>query len=146
MSSEDLQQFNQLLTQNGYRVTGAREATFRLLLSPEPQTMSQLLDKAKPHVDRVSVYRNIDLFEKLGIVHRVYVGWKYKLELTDLFMSHHHHLSCLGCGMVIDIEDEQHVEDFIQKVAQRFNFVPKRHQFEVEGYCQNCQQKPALAS
>ncbi|MGH7249577.1 MAG: Fur family transcriptional regulator [Minisyncoccia bacterium] len=141
MSSDDIRQFRQVLIDNNYHVTKAREATFKLLVSPEPQSISQILAKAKGVVDRVSVYRNIGLFEKLGIVHRIYVGWKYKLELSDQFVAHHHHLSCLNCGKVIDIEDEKHIDDFIQEIAGRFGFRPRRHQFEIDGYCEDCKIK-----
>lgn len=138
MSNNDLNSYKQILRTNGYRLTNAREVTFKLLISPEPQSISQILIKAHGQVDRVSVYRNIEVFEKLGIVHRIYVGWKYKLELSDEFMAHHHHLSCLECGKIIDIEDEQHINDFIQEVAEKFGFKPRRHQFEIDGYCAQC--------
>lgn len=138
MSSDDITQFNQILTENRLHITNAREATFKLLISTEPQTISQILNKAKGVVDRVSVYRNIELFEKLGIVHRINIGWKYKLELSDQFVAHHHHLSCLNCGKIIDIEDEKHIDEFIHEVSEKYGFNPRRHQFEVDGYCIDC--------
>lgn len=141
MTTDDITNFKNILSENGFRVTDAREATFKLLISPEPQSISQILSKAKGKVDRVSIYRNIEVFEKLGIAHRVYVGWKYKLELSDDFITHHHHLSCLECGKIIDIEDEKHIDDFIEEVAKKFGFKPRRHQFEVDGYCKDCQKK-----
>lgn len=140
MSSDDINHFRQTLTDNHSHITNAREATFKLLISPEPQTISEVLAKANGLVDRVSVYRNVELFEKLGIVHRIYVGWKYKLELSDEYLAHHHHLSCLNCGKIIDIEDEKHIDDFIKEVADKFGFLPRRHQFEIDGYCKDCQQ------
>lgn len=141
MSSDDLNNFQQIITNNGYRLTDAREKTFKLLVSPEPQSISQILVRANGSVDRVSVYRNLELFEKLGIVHRIYVGWKYKLELSDMFVSHHHHLSCLDCGKITDIEDEKHIDEFIERVAAKSGFTPRRHQFEVDGYCKECKNK-----
>lgn len=138
MSSDDLKNLKDILSRNGYRMTAAREATFKLLVHPEPQSIHEILLKTNGAVDRVSVYRNIELFEKLGIVHRIYMGWKYKLELSDEFIAHHHHLSCLKCGTVIDIEDEKHIDEFINRIAGRSGFLPRRHQFEVDGYCQDC--------
>lgn len=138
MSVKDLQQFQKILTDNKYRHTKSREDIFALLMSPEPQSVRDLLEKSKGSVDRVSLYRNLELFEKLGIVHRIYIGWKYKLELSDQFVSHHHHLSCLKCGSVIDIEDEKHIEEFITQISSKFGFTPRRHQFEIDGYCKNC--------
>lgn len=98
MSSEYLVQFKKTLAAGNHHITTARLTTFNLLISPEPQSIAEIQAKAKGAVDRVSIYRSIDLFEKLGIVHRIYVGWKYKIELSDQFMAHHHHLSCLGCS------------------------------------------------
>jgi Fe2+ or Zn2+ uptake regulation protein len=145
MTSDDIALFKKILTDNGYHVTKAREATFKILVSSEPQSMSEILRKAEGTVDRVSVYRNIDVFEKVGLVHRIYIGWKYKLELSDKFIGHHHHLSCLKCGKVIDIEDEKHIDQFIQDIAHTFGFQPRRHQFEIDGYCSDCQAASANA-
>lgn len=139
MTDTNMTQFTRILANNGYRLTAARQKTFQLLANPEPQSIRDILVKADGAVDRVSVYRNIELFEKLGIVHRIYIGWKYKLELSDAFVAHHHHLSCLRCGTVIDIEDEQHIDDFIHNIADKFGFAPRRHQFEIDGYCKQCQ-------
>lgn len=144
MSTEDISNFRKIVSSNGYRITDAREATFKLLVSTEPQSIREIIAKAKQNnVDRVSVYRNIELFEKLGIVHRIYIGWKYKVELSDEFMAHHHHLSCLGCGKIIDIQDEKHIDRFVEDIANSVGFKPRRHIFEVDGYCKNCQKVKA---
>lgn len=140
MSTDDVKTFKHILSENGYRLTDARVATFKLLMSIEPQSVNQLLKKAAGKIDRVSLYRNIEVFEKLGIAHRIYIGWKYKIELSDDFVAHHHHLSCLSCGKIIDIEDEQHIDEFIEEVTNKFGFKPRRHQFEVDGYCKDCRQ------
>ena len=147
MSIDDMKRFQAVLSSHQYRVTHARETTFKLLLNPDPQSMRELIHKANGEVDRVSIYRSVELFEKLGIVHRIYVGWKYKLELSDEFIAHHHHLACLTCGKVIDIQDEKHIDEFIDMISKQFNFTARRHQFEIDGYCENCskQRDPGIA-
>lgn len=138
MSTDEITKLKSILAKNGYSLTQAREQTFKLLLSPEPQSMAELLAKAKGSIDRVSVYRNVDVFEKIGIVHRIYIGWKYKLELSDQFVGHHHHFSCLNCGKMIDIEDGAAIENFVSTMSEKFAFTPRRHQFEIDGYCKDC--------
>lgn len=138
MKKSDIQRFEAILKKNNNHLTKARLVTFSLLFSPQPQTIQQIQAKAKGKIDRVSVYRNIELFEKLGIVQRSYVGWKYKLELSDKFLEHHHHLNCLNCGRIIDVTDEEAIEKFIDYLADEFDFKPIRHHFEVDGYCSNC--------
>lgn len=140
MSHSEHDLLQKVLTKHGYSLTKARAAVFALLIAPAPQSMSEIVKKAAGKPDRASIYRNIALFEALAIVHRIYIGWKYKLELSDDFLAHHHHLSCLQCGKVIDIHDDARVEAFIKSVAQQFGFAPRRHQLEVDGLCADCQQ------
>lgn len=139
MDTSNKLKFRQILTDNSYRVTSARIKTFDLLLSDQPQSINQILTKATGNVDRVSVYRNVGLFERLGIVNRIYIGWKYKLELSDDFMDHHHHMVCLKCHKVIDIGDEKHIDRFIRSIAKKSGFMPRKHIFEIDGYCADCQ-------
>lgn len=138
MTNNNIVKFEQIIKASGYRSTRARRDAFKLLMNAEPLSIGQLLRKSKGNMDRVSLYRNMELFEKLGIVHRIYIGWKYKIELSDSFIEHHHHLSCLSCGKIIDIEDEKHIDSFIEQVAKDFNFKPRKHLFEIDGYCKAC--------
>lgn len=138
MITDKMAALKKTLTDNNYSLTKARMTIFTLLDSDEPQTISQIISKAKGRVDRVSIYRNIELFEKIGVVRRIYIGWKFKLELSDIFVDHHHHLTCLGCAKTIDIKDEKHIDDFIVGITDNFGFKPIRHQFEIEGLCKDC--------
>ncbi len=127
-----------LLKQQEFSVTKQRLLIFNALVGQEPLTMGQLIKKIAGRIDRASVYRTIALFEHVGVTQRLNIGWKYKIELTDKFSDHHHHLSCLKCGKVIDIGDEKHIDNFINEVAAKFGFDPRKHQFEVDGYCEKC--------
>lgn len=138
MSTSDYEKLNHILKAGGHRTTQARRLIFQLLVGSDPLSIGQLLKKAGDKIDRVTLYRNVELFEKLGIVHRIHIGWKYKVELSDAFIEHHHHLSCLKCGKIIAIEDEKHIDEFIEKLANKFSFTPRRHQFEIDGYCLHC--------
>lgn len=129
--------FTALLKTSGQSVTTARLRIFEALLGQEPMSMHQLIERVGD-VDRASVYRSIELFEHLGVVQRLNTGWKYKLELTDKFNDHHHHLTCSGCGKTIDM-NEADLEELIGKIAARHNFRPASHQIEVQGLCADCQ-------
>jgi Fur family ferric uptake transcriptional regulator len=131
--------FRQILKDHGYSVTEARMAVFKALVGQEPMSMHSLIGLAV-EVDRASVYRAIDLFEKLGIVQRLNTGWKYKIELTDRFNDHHHHISCTECGKTVAM-NEQELEQFIEALARQHGFALKSHQIEIQGVCTNCQIK-----
>lgn len=132
-----LQELRQHLKQHGQSLTKPRLAVFMALRGHEPQTMQQLVARC-PGVDRASVYRTIALFEQLGIVQRLQIGWKYKLELTDTFSHHHHHLTCLKCGRIISFDESDDLENELRRIAATNNFVVQSHQLEIQGLCPNC--------
>lgn len=128
--------FIRLLKKHNQSITKPRLAVFDALLGKEPLSMHALAEQVR-EADRASVYRTIDLFERLGIVQRLNTGWKYKLELTDKFADHHHHLTCTNCGRTIAM-NETELEETIARLAVRHNFKPTAHQIEIQGLCDNC--------
>lgn len=138
-TSQDI--FARLLKEHGYSLTKARMAVFLALIGQEPLSMREVVLQARG-VDRASVYRAIDLFEKLGIVQRLNTGWKYKIELSDRFAEHHHHLTCKQCGRTVAL-NEQQLEQFIENLAVEHGFRPTGHQIEIQGICADCQTKKA---
>lgn len=134
---EPLEQLKKTLRNNGYSLTNPRQIVFDALQGAEPQTMQQVV-KSCPEVDQSSVYRVIDLFIQLGIVQKLQMGWKYKLELSDEFHDHHHHLTCLRCGKIVPFEEGQEFEKYLQVIAKQHDFVAHEHQLEIQGLCSSC--------
>jgi Fe2+ or Zn2+ uptake regulation protein len=129
-----------LLKKHGYSITDQRLMIFNLLLGQEPLTMRELIERTNNHIDRASIYRIIGLFDQIGVTQRLNIGWKYRIELTDKFAQHHHHLTCLACHKVIPINQKE-LEDFINQLASAQEFTPIEHQVEIQGYCKSCSQK-----
>jgi Fur family ferric uptake transcriptional regulator len=136
---EPLNELRNTLKSHRQSLTGPRQLVFKALEDKEPQTMHQLVAACSGHIDRASIYRTIALFEKLGIVQRLQIGWKYKLELSDRFSHHHHHLTCTGCGATIALPEDRLLEDRLRSLASALHFKAGDHQIEVRGLCQNCQ-------
>lgn len=130
------QEVIQLLKSQGFSTTKTRRAVIQTLLRTQPATIAHLID-ALPQVDRATIYRTIDLFVDLGIAKRVSAGLEQRIELGDSFQEHHHHLTCLRCGRVIDIHTPE-IEHAIEQTAINNVFRPIRHDLEISGYCSNC--------
>lgn len=118
--------------------TKARTVVFSALDGQEPMTMSELVKRVGNNIDRASVYRTIKLFEELGIVHKLQIGWKYKLELSDDFHDHHHHIACVKCGKIFPIHEDERLELLIHSLAKSQNFKLLTHQLELRGICATC--------
>jgi len=137
--AEPLEQLRNTLKEHEQSLTRARRIIFGVLQDQEPQTMRDITAACAGRVDRASVYRTISLFERLGIVQRLQIGWKYKLELSDAFHRHHHHLTCRQCGRTFALPEDNDLEQRLKLLAHRQNFQMQGHQLEIQGLCQNCQ-------
>lgn len=135
---EPLEQFKTALKHQGQSLTRARLAVFNALQDKEPQTMREVVAACGGQVDRASVYRTIALFERLGIVQRLQIGWKYKLELSDSFHHHHHHLTCTNCGRTIPLPEDRQLEARLHTLSRSQDFTMKGHQLEIQGLCADC--------
>ena len=130
-----------LLKKNGSSLTKPRKVVFDLLLNQKPQSLQVIIGRAKDRVDRATVYRTMELFEKLGVVNRLNIGWKYKYELSDIFLEHHHHFYCSNCGKSYDLPANPMLETMIDTVAAKSGHSPRGHQLEIYGLCSDCQRR-----
>ena len=126
-----------LFSDHKLRLTKPREAVFELLKKADRPLSHVELMSASPDMDKVSIYRTIETFIRLGIVTSVPHGWKQRYELAAPFRPHHHHFLCLQCDMVEEIESDQ-LEKMIQIFAQYQGFKVTGHTFEITGLCKKC--------
>ena len=132
------QRFRNLLKDQGYFVTRPRLQLFKVMQERSALPLKELI-ALLPDQDPVTVYRTVNLFEKLGILNHLRLGWQSKLELSDLFHRHHHHFTCLNCGTVIDLPEDTTIERRIHDIALHYQFTSSDHILEIRGLCQRCQ-------
>ena len=130
------------LRTHNVRSTAARRAIFATLQdASEPLTLQEIAQKTKS-ADRASIYRTLELFEKLRIVSIVLIGWKKRFELAAPFKSHHHHIYCERCGRVVSI-DSPSLEKLIKTISEQKGFHLHQHTLELSGICKNCEKRLA---
>jgi Fe2+ or Zn2+ uptake regulation protein len=129
--------FIELLKQHDFSLTTPRKIVFEVLYSYGLQTMAQLISRSKG-IDRSSVYRTIDILERIGAVARIPQGFKYKVELSEKFLPHHHHIVCSTCGKQADIELTR-LEELLAKIAADNAYTLQSHKVELQGICSRCQ-------
>src|SRR3990167_5197190 len=132
-----LETLKNLLSDSGHSITNTRILTFGQLLKLSPISAAELAANC-PSVDRATTYRTLELFEKLAIVKRIWLGFKSKYELADRFDPHHHHLACLNCHQVTTVHDAA-LEQRLSQVAKANGMKAVDHQVEITGYCRHCQ-------
>ncbi len=94
-----------------------------------PISASDLLKKIK--VNKTTIYRDLDFFVDTGLIQEVFFGdRKKRYELKDL--EHHHHLICLNCRGVTDVNIKE-----VFNTPKNFKVI--KHNLEFFGFCANCQ-------
>lgn len=126
----------------GARLTPLRERVYEILLNQESAIGAyDLLDKLRTTEDNAkppTVYRALDFFLELGLVHKV--------ESTNAFMACHHFgcshpvqfLICDTCGDVQEIQSAG-VKETLEAQAKENKFMILRQTIEAHGVCQKCQ-------
>ncbi|WP_133579605.1 Fur family transcriptional regulator [Aureibacillus halotolerans] len=141
-----IERIKKQLHQQSYKLTPQREATVRVLLENEEDHLSAedvyLLVKEKaPEIGLATVYRTLELLTELKVVDKINFGdGVSRFDLRKEGAAHfHHHLVCIECGKVEEIEDDL-LED-VEKIVERdFTFKIMDHRLTFHGICRNCQQ------
>ncbi|MGH9275908.1 MAG: Fur family transcriptional regulator [Acidimicrobiales bacterium] len=131
------------LRADGQRYTPRRRVLVDLLAEvDQPLTIPQLLELRR-ELAQSSVYRNLAVLERAGVVHRIVTADEFaRYELAEDLTEHHHHLICASCGDVTDFTVPEAVEHELEaalaKVARRTGFQVTDHRLDLVGTCSNC--------
>ncbi len=137
-----LKEFKGILRKNSLYVTRQRIALFKLLFNePKPLPLQDIAKKLNKKLDLVTVYRNIESLESVDVVKKIYTGWNYRVELSEKFREHHHHLTCTRCSKTVRINLGQAIEDELKSIGKSHNFTITNHEVELYGFCKKCQTK-----
>lgn len=127
-------EFEKILLKAGHSLTQPRKVIFGLLENADiPMGINEIIQES-PTIDRATVYRTIELFEELKVFKRVWFGKSYKLELSESFQKHHHHLVCEICGEIQKI-DSSSLESLLGKLTKKMDYQPTDHHVELFGKC-----------
>jgi Fur family transcriptional regulator, ferric uptake regulator len=124
--------------------TQARRRLVELLVGEgRPLTAPELI-AGHPELSQSSAYRNLAVFESLGIVVRIATDAEHaRFELAEDLMGHHHHLICTECGRVEDFivgtRAERSLDRALTAAVAGTGFVSTGHRLDVLGSCRDCQ-------
>ncbi|QUI23911.1 transcriptional repressor [Vallitalea pronyensis] len=140
-------QLGETLQTYGYKLTVQRQTVLDAMLKNTDKHLSaeEIFEKVKeinPHIGMATVYRTIQLFEKIGIIHQIFLNdgmMRYHMVNPDE-KHEHHHLICEICGDVIDVKEDM-LETFEEKLLLKKGFIVTNHRVKVFGICKTCAKK-----
>ena len=142
MTQQEASQFRKVCVDAGLAVTHQRQVIYEVLAAtsghPSPEEVYARVKRRIPSISLATVYKNIHLFIESGIFHQV--SLHHGSMRVETNHSEHHHLVCLACKSISDIDAEvlglSDVED-----RSLGGFLVKRLAVDVLGLCPTCQQQ-----
>lgn len=110
--------------------------------SPGPISVQELLRKLASRrvvINKVTVYRKLELLHTLGVIQEVLLSGEKKYY--ELAREHHHHLVCLSCEQVIDWVPDESILKREERRLERQGFHVAYHSLELFGRCKRCEER-----
>ena len=129
------------LSEKGYRLTPQRMMVLTAIensanhISAE-EIYAQVVAKY-PHVNISTVYRNLDLLKKLGLVTETDLGGG-RVRYHPADKGRHHHLVCQECGTIIDL-DESVLSPLKNTLRCEYKFDADLRHIAIFGRCSKCE-------
>lgn len=147
MGTVSTDEFKVLLKSKGLKITSQRLVMLETLgrHPGEHLTAEEIYNMVKtehPEIGLATVYRTIQVLMELHLIDRV--NFDDGVERYELAKPtggagahHHHHLICLGCGKVLEFEEDM-LEGLELKIVEKTGFKVTDHEVKLYGYCKEC--------
>ena len=142
MHQEEMKHVLQQLRNKGVRMTPQRVAMLEFLASVDTHPTAEEIYKAlttdNPQVSVATVYNNLNMFIKEGVIRELTYG--DNASRYDFDLGQHYHAVCDICGKVVDLYYPV-LEDVEKAAEQLTGFKVRGHRMEVYGVCPDCKKK-----
>ncbi len=136
--SRALKKLREYLKENNLRFTTERVTILEEIFSfPSHFDAEQLfihIRKKNHHISRATIYRALELFNKIGIVKKENLGKDYASYELALDRPHHDHMICVVCGKVIEFVDPV-IEERQKEICEKYGMEMISHQLQIYGRC-----------
>ncbi len=131
------------LREKEYKMTEQRETVLDVMLKNRGKHLSaeEVLEKARkklPNIGIATIYRTLEKLTELDVLCKsIFEGGKFRYEIYDDNQQHrHHHIICLGCGQITEVQEDL-LSDLELKI-EKLGFKIIDHDLKFFGYCPKC--------
>jgi Fur family ferric uptake transcriptional regulator len=127
---------------SGTRLTSCRRNILNAIYNYEghfrAEDLVERIRRLGRSVSLVTVYRNLPLLERAGVIRRTCVTENVAWYERAWKAEHHDHLICTECGKVVEFEYPA-IDVLQEAVAGEHGFLLTDHHLELMGVCRQCQ-------
>jgi Fur family ferric uptake transcriptional regulator len=128
------------LSEMGYRLTPQRLMILSAIENSDHHISAEDIHAQiiarYPNVNISTVYRTLELLEKLGLVTKTDLG-EGRVRYHSSEKGHHHHLVCRECGAIVDL-DESLLASLKNALLKEYGFVADLKHLAILGRCVKC--------
>jgi len=138
------QRIGDRLGESRVRFTNTRRVIVRTLArAGGPRTAAELHKALGDRVPLSSLYRTLTVLDEAGVLERSHDAQGVaRYEPAEWLLGHHHHLVCVECGAVEDIQIAPQVEvevgNLVERIAGDSGYSVRGHKIDIEGVCRSC--------
>jgi len=141
MVAARLREFEELCRQKGLPVTMQRRVILEAVLQRDDHpTADQIYEAVQEHIpqlSRTTIYRVLDAFVDLGIIRRLHQTGAARF---DGKINRHHHVVCVHCGKIVDLED-RNLDQLSPPKGKLQGFKIDDYSVQFSGTCPDCQKR-----
>jgi Fe2+ or Zn2+ uptake regulation protein len=134
------QQLKEKLSSGGLHFTEQRAAVFAYLSSvdhhPTAEEVYLSVKQQLPKVSLATIYKNLEALIEAGAASKFTYG--DGRARYDIRTDHHHHLRCVQCGNMWDLEPGEGSE-WLTRLRPQAGFQVTDYRLEILGRCRACQ-------
>lgn len=129
------------LSKNSLKQTKQRKVIVDEFLEMNPhvdaEQLYERLRKMGYAFGLATVYRTLNLLKEANLVDQLAFADGRSVFEVNAPGSHHDHLICVKCGVVVEFENEQ-IEQLQLGVAKKYGFILESHRLDLFGVCPKC--------
>ena len=136
-------QFEDMLDKHQLKKTAPRLRVLSMMYSKNTATSQPDLENVMHDIDRVTLYRILNIFEEKGIIHKVFDlngTANYAVCHSDCEAHHHHdehvHFNCTACKNVYCLNELS-----LPGITLPAGFKPESFTLYASGLCPKCDKK-----
>ncbi|MEW6046444.1 MAG: Fur family transcriptional regulator [Bacillota bacterium] len=138
----EVEAFQRILAEKGYRVTPQRVGIYEYLLEskrhPSAEDIYQALKDRFPMMSQATVYKTLELLLELGLITEL--GFGAAASRYDGNPSVHINILCTACHRIYDVVEPE-LARLAESVAEQSGFVVSGQRHELYGICPECQRR-----
>ena len=137
VEAPDLESAVKVVRAGGLRLSSARNLLLEALwATSEPLTAEQLSTRIGASSDVASVYRNLEAFERLGLIRHFHLGHGPGLYARSS-LGAREYLVCEACGTHLSV-DPSELDEVRSLIRGRFGYRARFNHFPIAGLCPGC--------